>query len=58
MRYFFFIIAGILAIEAKAAACSEGQHWVRAYHRRAYYRADGTFVAATQVTAHCQGNPD
>jgi hypothetical protein len=36
---------------------SEGKHWVRAYHRRAYYKADGTFVSATEVTAHCQGNP-
>jgi hypothetical protein len=42
---------------AKADSCSTGQHFVRAYHRRAYYKADGTYVSASQVGAHCQNNP-
>ena len=34
--------------------CGEGQHWVRAHHRRAYVRADGTQVSAADVSAHCK----
>ena len=30
---------------------------MRAHHRRAYVRADGTQVSATDVAAHCQTNP-
>jgi hypothetical protein len=38
-------------------ACPPGEHWVNAYHRRAYSRGDGTFVSAADVKAHCHGNP-
>lgn len=37
--------------------CTVDQHWVRAYHRRAYFRADGTPVRESFVKAHCQNNP-
>ena len=37
--------------------CPSGLHWVRPHPRRAYTRSDGTHVSATQVRAHCQGNP-
>jgi hypothetical protein len=37
--------------------CPSGEHWVRAHKRKAYRRADGTFVKASNVAAHCQGNP-
>lgn len=37
--------------------CPSGQHWVRAYHRRAYIRTDGTNVSASTVSAHCQKDP-
>jgi hypothetical protein len=37
--------------------CLTGQHWVKAYHRRAYHRTDGTYVSEANVTAHCQKNP-
>ena len=42
---------------AKQGSCGENSHWVRAHHRRAYTRYDGTYVSATNVRAHCQGNP-
>ncbi len=37
-------------------SCPQGEHWVRAHHRRAYIRADGTHVKATNVRAHCRKN--
>jgi hypothetical protein len=37
--------------------CGPGRHWVRAYHRRAYTRANGAPVSATDVGAHCADNP-
>lgn len=39
-----------------AQTCAAGEHWVRAHHRRAYYRADGTLFSATNVSAHCRFN--
>jgi hypothetical protein len=48
----FFLMAHI----ALAEQCGEGRHWVRAHHRRAYYRSTGIFVKAAEVTAHCQDN--
>jgi hypothetical protein len=41
-----------------AQICGKDQHWVKAHFRRGYYRSDGIFVKATNVTAHCQGNPE
>jgi len=43
--------------EAHDMQCPEGQHWVHAYFRRAYFRADNTFVNAANISAHCHGNP-
>jgi len=37
--------------------CATGEHWVVAHHRSDYIKADGTYVSATNVSAHCQGNP-
>ncbi len=37
--------------------CPKGEHWVRPHHRRAYFRADETFVSASNVSGHCQKNP-
>jgi hypothetical protein len=37
--------------------CQLGEHWVRAHHRNAYVRVDGTSVSASQVLAHCQKDP-
>jgi hypothetical protein len=45
------------AAPTKPGACGTGEHWVTAYHRRAYTRGDGTFVKATDVKSHCQKNP-
>lgn len=42
---------------AKPAACSPGEHWVRAFHRRAYIRRDGTTVRDADVPAHCRTSP-
>lgn len=59
--FFVFIPLRITIAEQKAPVstqiCPQGQHWVRAYHRRAYIRSDGSRVSATNVTAHCQGDP-
>ena len=46
----------VLAYAAPQGQCPKGQHWVRAHFRRAYYRGDGTYVRATNVTAHCSTN--
>jgi len=37
--------------------CPLGKHWVERHLRRAYYRADGTYVKAADVKAHCRKNP-
>jgi hypothetical protein len=58
MNFLFFLIIFFSSASLLAQTCQSGQHWVRAHHRRAYYKADGTFVSATEVTAHCQGNPN
>lgn len=50
-----FLISFLFAFNAWP--CGPNEHWVRAHHRRAYVRYDGTFVSATTVRAHCQGNP-
>jgi hypothetical protein len=34
--------------------CPEGQYPVRSHPRRAYFKADGTFVRATQVSKSCR----
>ena len=36
--------------------CAPGEHSVRAHHRRAYVRVDGTRVKATNVRAQCRKN--
>lgn len=42
--------------QTKAAVCGLNEHWVRSHFRRAYVRANGTFVSATNVRAHCKKN--
>lgn len=49
--------APTIAELTKTAKCPAGEHWVSAHSRRAYYRADGTFVKASNVKAHCRKNP-
>jgi len=59
VRYISLLLACILfglLSYGQANQCGDGAHWVRAHHRRAYYRGDGTFVKATEVSAHCQNN--
>ncbi len=36
--------------------CKPGEHWVRAFHRKSYFRSDGTHVSDADVVAHCQKN--
>ncbi len=57
MLKLFFLFISCLTISSEAQTCPPDQHWVRAFFRRAYYRFDGTFVSASNVTAHCQNNP-
>jgi hypothetical protein len=37
--------------------CGISEHWVAPHHRRAYYRANKTFVKAEDVKGHCHKNP-
>jgi hypothetical protein len=59
--FFIFIISQFACSKTFASThpnqCPTGQHWVRAYHRSAYTRVDGTLVSATEVSSHCQSNP-
>jgi hypothetical protein len=67
MRTLYLFINFVLSFNAfnKAAfadvnshhTCPAGAHWVKAHHRRAYAKSDGTQISATSVTAHCQTNP-
>ncbi|MBI4402627.1 MAG: hypothetical protein HY537_00610 [Deltaproteobacteria bacterium] len=60
MRVCFLLFVGFFSIFANAASpngCGKGQHWVKPHPRRAYYRGDGTYVRATDVTGHCHANP-
>ena len=41
----------------RGTQCPKGKHWVSAHFRSACYRADGTFVKASNVSAHCRTNP-
>lgn len=58
MKTILFIFLSLAAQGLWAENCNSGFHWVRAHHRNAYYRADGTFVSAANVSAHCQKNSD
>jgi hypothetical protein len=39
---------------AAGVGCPKGQYSVRSHPRRAYYKADGTYVSATQVSRSCR----
>ncbi len=56
MLIFSFTLGGS-QITAQTS-CPTGEHWVSSHFRRAYYRSDGTYVKATQVTGHCRKNPE
>lgn len=45
------------AAQTKPQKCPLGEHWVSAHHRRAHFKSDGTFVSASDVSAHCRKNP-
>ncbi len=51
---FVFLFLQLIPISAASAECPSGQHWVNAYNRKSYFRADGTSVKATSVSAHCR----
>lgn len=42
------------SLAEKALDCPKGQYRVRSHPRRAYYKADGTFVRASQVSKSCR----
>ena len=59
MRLILLLIVGAFAAAKNPATqCGPGSHRVRAYHRRAYARGDGTLVKEADVGAHCQKNPN
>lgn len=39
---------------ASAQDCPKGSAWVRPHPRDQYYRSDGVYVSATDVTGHCR----
>lgn len=45
------------ATEAATTQCAPDEHWVKAHHRRAYVKGNGTVVKEADVTAHCRKNP-
>ncbi len=53
---FAFLFLQLISIFAVSAECPVGQHWVKAHNRKSYFRADGTFIKATSVSAHCRTN--
>lgn len=57
-RIWTFLLYIFFTLHADAQYCPAGKHWVRAFFRHSYYRSDGTFVNASNVTSHCQNNPD
>jgi hypothetical protein len=59
LKFFVLIFLFLfdLSSYAKENICPVGQHWVIAHNRRAFYRAHGSFVKATNISAHCQNNP-
>ncbi len=42
---------------AESLKCPPGKHWVSSYMQGDYHKADGTFVRAHTVSAHCRTNP-
>lgn len=56
MNWFLAFILLFASTAVHAETCPTKSHWVKAFHRKAYYRADGTFVSETDVAAHCQKN--
>lgn len=45
-----------VALSAPSEVCPSGEHKVSAHKRRAYHRADGTFVKAAAIASHCRKN--
>jgi hypothetical protein len=41
-----------------ALTCPTDQHLVKSHKRSAYFRADGAFVSASTVSAHCRQKPE
>src|SRR5258708_4497900 len=52
----FGLAASPASGESRDMTCPINEHWVRPYHRRAYFRGDGTHVSAADVTGHCAKN--
>ncbi len=54
-RLFLVVFSAFAIAEvSKPTKCPTGEHWISAHKRKAYYRADGTLVKATNVKAHCR----
>lgn len=54
MKNIFFIIYLFSCSPALAIECDSKQYAVKAHHRKAYIRADGTSVSESSVKAHCK----
>lgn len=55
MNYKLFFCILIFCEYALAnSKCADKQYWVEGHHRKAYVRADGTIVSATDVKGHCR----
>lgn len=51
---FIFFCSGIALAAEPVASCPQGQYLVKAHHRSAYVRTDGTQVKASSVKAYCK----
>ncbi len=54
MKIFIHLVLLITPLFATSANCPLGEYSVKSHNRRAYVRADGTFVNATVVSSHCR----
>lgn len=60
MNVLGFLSLALLAFDGSSGwakneiSCGQGQYRVRSHPRRAYYKADGTYVRATQVSSSCR----
>lgn len=65
MKIIFVVIAIIFTFSLNSESfakeqqpvCPQNEHWVKAHHRNAYTRSDGTFVSESNVRSHCKTNP-
>lgn len=54
MRVLIYSLWILLSFGAFADQCPQGETWVSGHPRKEYFRSDGVYVSAAQVTGHCR----